>query len=133
MSFRKEPRYFIEGPATVAPLPIASVSAYFGNAQKTGLRPSFFNVLSGIATMVAGLVPFAGPDLKDAQVVFTGGLVPALGQIWVDLSAQQLQTLTSLSWETAETVPAGGSMERYIYIQRGEEEAGRSEPTTGAP
>jgi hypothetical protein len=129
--FRKEPRYFIEGPATVAPLPLASVSAYFGNAEKTGRRPSFFNVLSGIATMVAGLVPFAGPDLKDAQVVFTGGLVPALGQIWVDLSAQQLQTLTSLSWETAETVPAGGSMERYIYIQRGEEEAGTVEPTTG--
>jgi len=130
-TFRPNPRYFIEGPATVAPLPVASVSAYFGNDQKTGWRSTFFNVLTGVATMVAALVPLSGPALKDAQVVFTGGFVPAAGQVWVDLSAQQLETLTSLSWESSETVPAGGSFQGYIYIQRGEEAVGLLEPTTG--
>jgi hypothetical protein len=125
------PQYFIEGPPTVAPQPVAAVSAYFGDDQKTGRRPSFFNILGGISTLVATLVPFAGPGLKDAQSVFSGGFVPALGQTWVDLSAQQLQTMTSLSWESSETIPAGGSMAGYIYIQRRQEEAGDLEPTTG--
>jgi hypothetical protein len=130
-TLRPDPRYFIEGPATVAPLPLASVSAYFGNDQKTGWRSTFFNVLTGVATMAAALVPLSGPALKDAQVVFTGGFVPAAGQVWVDLSAQQLENLTSLSWESTETVPAGGSVQGYIFIQRGEEAVGILEPTTG--
>lgn len=38
------------------------------------------------------------------------------------MSSQQLQNLTSLSWQNSETVPAdGGSTEKLVYIQKYEQ------------
>jgi hypothetical protein len=113
------PDFYIEGPATVAPIPLAAVSAYFGAYQKLkGLRTIVFNVLDGVTTLATALIPYSGPALKDAEIVLSGGLIPGLRQGWPDLLAQQLQNLTSLSWESSETLAAGESMSKYIYIQR---------------
>jgi hypothetical protein len=123
--------FFIDGPPTLAPIPVAAVSGYFGSYQtESGRRVRTFNILAGITTLVTALVPFAGPSLKDAEVVFSGGFIPGLGQAWPDLSPQQLQHLTSLSWGDTETVAAnGGSVSKYVYIQRTRQFNDTVEPT----
>jgi hypothetical protein len=123
-------RFFLEGPATLPPIPLAAVSAYFDADRKTrGKRARFFNVLDGLATLGSSLVPVFGPGLRDAHVIFTGGLIPGAKTAVGDLSSQQLQNLTGLSFESVEVLAAGGgSIERYIYIQRGVQEYSSNDP-----
>ena len=111
---------FAEGPPTLAPIPLADVSSYFDAYQKVkGFRAHLFNGLDAATVMATALVPFTGPSFKDAEVFFSGGFIPGLRKGVGDLSSQQLQNLTSLSWESSETLPAkGGSMDRLIYIQK---------------
>lgn len=112
--------FFMEGPPTLAPMPMAAVSGYFALYQsEAGRRVKVFNVLNGIAAFATSLIKFAGPSLLDAEAVFSGGFIPGLGKAWPDRTALQLQNLTSLSWGDLETVAAnGGSVSKYIYIQR---------------
>ncbi|HEY6320869.1 MAG TPA: hypothetical protein VJA16_04855 [Thermoanaerobaculia bacterium] len=124
--------FFVDGPPTLAPIPMAAVSGYFASYQsETGRRARVFNIISGITTLVTALVPLGGPSLKDAEVVFSGGFTTGLGQAWPDLSPQQLQHLTSLSWGDSENVAAnGGSVSKYIYIQRTRQFNDTAEPTS---
>jgi hypothetical protein len=118
-----KPGFFVEGPPTLAPIPMATVSAYFGASKKNGeRRVKTFNILEGITTLITSIVPFAGPALKDAEVVFSGGFIPGLRHAWGDLTDQQLQNLTTLSWQNSETLAAsGGSLEKLVYIQKGKQ------------
>jgi hypothetical protein len=127
--------FFLEGPPTLAPIPMATVSAYFGASKKNGeRRVTTFNILEGITTLVTSLVPFAGPGLKSAEVVFSGGFIPGLRHAWGDLTDQQLQNLTTLSWQTSETLAAsGGSLEKLIYIQKGAHFQDEGEPIYAKP
>jgi hypothetical protein len=124
--------WFLEGPPTLPPVPMGTVSAYFGASKKaTERRVKVFNALGGITTLVGALIPFAGIGLKDAEVVFSSGFIPGLRQVWVDISDQQLQNLTTLSWQTSETLAAnGGSMQKLIYIQRGEQFRSQAQDTS---
>jgi hypothetical protein len=66
--------FFVEGPPTLAPIPMATVSAYFGASKKNNeRRVKTFNILEGMTTLITSIVPFAGPALKNAEVVFSGG------------------------------------------------------------
>lgn len=112
---------YLEGPVTLSPVPLAAVSAFFDAYVKTkGKRAVLFNIVDGITTLGAAIIPFAGPSFKDGHVVFTAGFIPGLRKAVGDLSSQQLQNLTSLSWESTETIASkGGSKEKFIYIPRG--------------
>jgi hypothetical protein len=116
-------REFLEGPETQTPAPLEDVSAFFDAYQKQhGKRAQVFNTLSGLTTLGAALIPFVGPSFKDAHVVFTGGFIPGLRQAVGDLSGQQLQNLTGRSWQNVEVIPDhGGSITKYVFIQRGEQ------------
>lgn len=116
----EQPNAFLEGPPTLAPIPLASVSSSFEAYQKAlGFRAHLFNAMDALTTIATALVPVTGPAMKDAEVFFSGGFVPGVKKAWGDLSSQQLQNLTALSWESSETLPAkGGSMERLIYIEK---------------
>ena len=122
---------YMVGPPTEAPVPLAAVSAYFDSYQKVkGARAILFNALDAATVMATALVPFAGPSLKDAEVFFSGGFVPGVRKAVGDLSSQQLQNLTSLSWESTETIPAkGGTAQKLIYIQKYEQFRGPSVET----
>jgi hypothetical protein len=124
---RKTKISYIEGPVTLAPIPLASVAAYFAANEKfQGRRAVILNALDGVTTLGAALVPFAGPSFKDAHVVFTGGFIPGIKKIFPDISGEQLQNLTALSWQTIETIaPGGGTIEKLVYIQRKEQFADR--------
>jgi hypothetical protein len=110
----------LEGPPTLSPATLTNVSAFFDYYNKTkGTNATLFNILDGITTLGSAILPFAGPAYKDAEAVFTAGFVPAVKKWRGDLSSQQLQNLTSSSWETTETVAAGGgSVVKHIFIER---------------
>ncbi|HYG78795.1 MAG TPA: hypothetical protein VD861_00325 [Pyrinomonadaceae bacterium] len=122
---------YLEGQETQTPIPLEDVSGFFDAYIKSkGRKAQFFNVLSGITTLGASLIPFVGPGVKDAHVVFTGGLIPGLRQGLGDLSGQQLQNLTARTWETVEVISdRGGSISKYVFFQRGEQVfSGQVEP-----
>jgi hypothetical protein len=116
--------YFEEGPATLAPLPLAAVTAFFtGDEKAKGPKAHLFNAFDGAATLGASLIPFFGPGFKDAHVAFTGGFVPGFHKFIGDLSGEQLENLTANSWQSVEVVAAkGGSVDKFVFIQRGDQD-----------
>ena len=111
-----------EGPPTLSPLKLAAVTSYFDTFQKTkGKKARLFNILDGVGTLAASLVPVFGRGLERGNSIMSGGLIPGLHKAWGDLSSQQLQNLTSMSWDSVEEIPAGGSTEKFIYIQRSDQ------------
>ena len=119
-------KYYREGPATVAPVPLAGAVSYFStHRQATGPRAIFFNALQGLTTIGSAIQLFFGPGFAQGVGIAGGGLRQGLGQIFQDTSEQQLANLTSQSFESIETVSGnGGSIEKVIFIQRGEEKLG---------
>lgn len=114
--------YYEEGPVTLSPLSLQTVTAFFdGNEKVNGVKAKVFNYFDGAAIFGLSLAPFFGPGFRSAHGAFTGGLVPGLKRGLGDLSGQQLQNLTGMSWQDIEVVGAkGGSVVKYIFIQRGD-------------
>ncbi len=109
--------FYIDGPPTVAPSPLDSVSAYFGTYQK-GKRTMFFNILDGISTLATALIPYSGPALKDAQIVLSGGLEPGhapgmAGSPGAATAESDLAELGGLG-----DSGSGSAVSKFIYIQR---------------
>lgn len=114
--------YYEEGPATIPPLALADVSAYFDSYQKTkGRRARVFNTLNGLATLGAALVPVFGQNIERPTSILTGGFTPALRTVFGDLSSQQLQNLTARTWENVEEIPAKSGKTKFIFVQRGDQ------------
>jgi hypothetical protein len=116
-------RLYFQGPPTLSPISLQSVSGYFDSHVKLrGKRALMFNTLSGIGQLATGLFPVFGPGFHTGVGIYSNAFIPALKTAVGDLSSQQLQNLTGLSWETVEVLPpSGGSANKYIYIQRGEQ------------
>jgi len=112
--------YYREGPPTVAPVPLAGAVSYFSDYQKaTGPRARFFNSLQGVTTVGSAIQLFFGPGFAQAVGIAGGGLRQGLGQIWPDMSSEQLANLTSQSFESLESISGnGGSLEKVIFIQK---------------
>ena len=112
---------FLEGPATLRPVSLATVTAFFtADMRSKGKRARFFNMLEGIRTLGQTLIPLFGPGYETAHTIFTSGLIPGAKIAIGDLSDQQLQSLAGLSWENVEEIPGnGGSKVKFVYIQRG--------------
>jgi hypothetical protein len=111
-----------EGPPTLSPLKLSAITSYFDAFQKTkGKKARLFNILDGVGTLAASLVPVFGKGLERGNSIMAGGLIPGLHKAWGDLSSQQLQNLSAMSWESIEEIPAGGSKEKFIYIQRSDQ------------
>jgi hypothetical protein len=111
-----------EGSTTLSPLKLAAITSYFDTYQKTkGKKAKVFNILDGVSTLAAALVPVFGKGLERGNSILNGGLIPGLHKAWGDLSSQQLQNLTAMSWDSIEEIPAHGSKEKYVFIQRGDQ------------
>ncbi len=111
---------YLEGAPTITPSPLGVVSAYFDAYNKNhGKRAVLNNVLDALTLVGTALVPYTGPSFKDAQVFWSGGFVPGLHKAMGDISGQQLQNLTTLSWQNSESLPPqGGSLMKLIFIQK---------------
>ncbi len=114
---------YLEGPPTLPPVPLAGVSGFFDAYNKVkGKKALLFRILEGVSILGTSITPFVGPGFKTSQLIFNGGVIPGLRLGFGDLSGQQLQNLTALSWQNVEVIPAaGGSLDKYIYIPRNEQ------------
>ena len=114
---------YLEGPATVAPLPLTGAVSFFSQDRKSsGPRAKLFNSLQGITTIGSAVQLFFGHGFTQGVAIAGGGFRQGLGQVFQDLSDEQLANLTSQSFESIETISGnGGSIEKVIFIQRGEE------------
>ena len=123
LSGSNQDKFYREGPATVAPVPLAGAVSYFSTyRQSTGKRAIVFNTLQGLTTIGSAIQLFFGHGFAQGVAIAGGGFRQGLGQIFQDLSDQQLANLTSQSFESLESVSGnGGSIEKVIFIQRGEE------------
>jgi hypothetical protein len=125
--------FFEEGPPTAPPLPLGSVSSYFDAFQKTdGKWAKVFNILDGVTILGASLVPVFGRNIERPVTIFSGGLIPGLKRSVGDLSSQQLQNLTTMSWEGIEEVLPGGSRQKYVYIPRADQVFGNAKAPDGS-
>ena len=114
--------YYEDGDSTIPPLALSEITSYFDSYRKTkGRRARLFNVLSGVATLGASLVPVFGRNIERPVAILTGGLTPALRTALGDISSEQLQNLTSRTWENVEEVPAKSGKTKFIFIQRGDQ------------
>jgi hypothetical protein len=130
---KDEKEFFEEGPPTTPPLPLGSVSSYFDAFQKTeGKRAKLFNILDGVTILGASLVPVFGRNIERPVAIFSGGLIPGLKKAVGDLSSQQLQNLTTMSWEGIEEILPGGSKQKYVYIPRADQVFGNAKAPDGS-
>lgn len=111
--------FFEEGPETLPPLPLGAVSGYFDAYQKSqGKWARVFNILDGVTTLGTSLIPVFGRNMERPVAILAGGFIPGLKKSVGDLSSEQLQRLTSMSWEGVEEVAPGNSKTKFIYIPR---------------
>jgi hypothetical protein len=111
--------FFEEGDTTLPPLPLGAVSGYFDAYQKSqGKWAKIFNILDGVTILGTSLVPVFGRNIERPTSILAGGFIPGLRKAVGDLSSEQLQRLTSMSWEGIEEIAPGNSKMKFIYIPR---------------
>src|SRR5207248_100926 len=67
---------FDEGPTTLSPLKLSAITSYFDTFQKTkGKKARLFNILDGVGTLAASLVPVFGRGLERGNSIMSGGLI----------------------------------------------------------
>ena len=94
-------------------------SMYSNNRQFSGPRAIYFNILQASATIGSAIQPFFGPGFTQAVSILGGGFTQASAEIWKDLSAEQLQNLTSQSYQSTEQVgPNGGSLQKFVFLPK---------------
>ncbi|HKQ89840.1 MAG TPA: hypothetical protein VJZ77_04090 [Blastocatellia bacterium] len=115
---------YYQGPPTLPPIPLQAVSGYFEVFRRArGKRAVTFNILNGVGQFATGFFPLFGPGYPMGVSIFSNTFVPALRTAVGDLTSQQLQNLTGLSWESVEVLPSGGgSVNKFIYIQRDDQD-----------
>ncbi|HEV7472445.1 MAG TPA: hypothetical protein VGN90_00245 [Pyrinomonadaceae bacterium] len=125
--------FFEEGPETLPPLPLGAVTGYFDAYQKSqGKWAKIFNILDGVTTLGTSLVPVFGRNIERPVTILAGGFIPGLHKAVGDLSSEQLQRLTSMSWEGVEEIAPGNSKMKFIYIPRADQYYGNPVKTKGS-
>jgi len=95
-------------------------SIYSADRKLTGRRAIYFNTVQALATIGSAVEPFFAPGFTKAVAILGGGFTTASKDIFVDMSAEQLQNLTSQSFGSTEQVASHGSLQKFIFIRRSE-------------
>jgi hypothetical protein len=105
---------------SIYPLSLDHITSIYSNDwQFSGPRAIYFNLVQAMATIGSSIEPFFGPGFTQGVSILGGGFTQASATIWKDLSAEQLQNLTSQSYQSTEQVgPNGGSLQKFIFLPR---------------
>lgn len=106
--------------SNLTPFPLAHLTSIYTQDRKlTGTRAKYFNALQAAATLGSGIQPFFGPGFTQAVAIFGGAFTTASKEIFIDMSSEQLQNLTSQSFGSVEQLQAnGGSLQKKVFISR---------------
>ena len=93
-------------------------SIYSADRKLTGGRAIYFNILQAAATIGSAVEPYFAPGFTAGVAILGGGFTTASKEIFVDMSAEQLQNLTSQSFGATEQVASHGSLQKFVFIRR---------------
>jgi hypothetical protein len=109
----------IPGRMCIVPYSLDHVTSVYSTDRKlTGARAIFFNSLLAAGTLGSAIQPFFGPGFTQAVAIWGGGFTNAAQTVFKDMSAEQLQNITSQSFGTAEQIGPGGSMSKYLFVPK---------------
>jgi hypothetical protein len=95
------------------------VTSIFSTDRKlTGRRAIYFNSLQALATIGSAVEPFLAKSFTQGVAILGGGFTTASKEVLVDMSAEQLQNLTSQSFGATEQVASHGSLQKFIFVRR---------------
>ena len=105
---------------SMVPYPLEHISSIYSADRKlTGARAIFFNSLQALATLGSAIEPFFAHGFTQGVSILGGGFTQAAGGIFKDMSAEQLQNLTSQSFQNSEQIgPNGGSLNKFLFVPR---------------
>lgn len=108
------------GPNKLTPYSLSHVTAEYSTDRKlTGGRAIFFNSVLALATMGSAIQPFFGPGFTQGVAILGGGFTQAAGTIMKDMSAEQLQNITSQSFGDSEQIGQnGGYINKFLFIAK---------------
>lgn len=94
-------------------------SVYSTDRKLTGARAIGFNIISALSTLGSGVQQFFGPGFTQGVSILGGGFTTAAQTIFKDMSAEQLQNITTQSFSNAEQIaPNGGSVNKFLFIPK---------------
>jgi hypothetical protein len=93
-------------------------SIYSADRKLTGRRAIYFNTVQALATIGSAVEPFFAHGFTMGVAILGGGFTTASKEIFVDMSAEQLQNLTSQSFGSTEQVASHGSLQKFVFIRR---------------
>jgi hypothetical protein len=100
-------------------------SIFSADRKLTGRRAIYFNTVQALATLGSALEPFFAHGFTQGVAILGGGFTTASKELLVDMSAEQLQNLTSQSFGSTEQVASHGSLQKFVFVRRNEKCKGK--------
>ena len=95
-------------------------SIFSADRKLTGRRAIYFNTVQALATLGSAIEPFFAHGFTQGVAILGGGFTTASKELLVDMSAEQLQNLTSQSFGSTEQVASHGSLQKFVFVRRDE-------------
>lgn len=95
-------------------------SIFSADRKLTGRRAIYFNTVQALATLGSAIEPFFARGFTQGVAILGGGFTTASKELLVDMSAEQLQNLTSQSFGSTEQVASHGSLQKFVFVRRSE-------------
>ncbi|MGA9353910.1 MAG: hypothetical protein WBV46_09490 [Terriglobales bacterium] len=95
-------------------------SIFSADRKLTGRRAIYFNTVQALATLGSAIEPFFARGFTQGVAILGGGFTTASKELLVDMSAEQLQNLTSQSFGSTEQVASHGSLQKFVFVRRNE-------------
>ncbi|MGC1685748.1 MAG: hypothetical protein WA734_09030 [Candidatus Acidiferrales bacterium] len=95
-------------------------SIFSADRKLTGRRAIYFNSVQALATLGSAVEPFFASGFTKGVSILGGGFTTASKELLVDMSAEQLQNLTSQSFGSTEQVASHGSLQKFVFVRRSE-------------
>jgi hypothetical protein len=93
-------------------------SIYSADRKLTGRRAVYFNIVQALAAIGSAVEPFLAHGFTQGVAILGGGFTTASKDILVDMSAEQLQNLTSQSFGATEQIASHGSLQKFVFVRR---------------
>jgi len=93
-------------------------SIFSADRKLTGRRAIYFNAVQALATLGSSVELFLPHGFAQGVAILGGGFTTASKDVLVDMSAEQLQNLTSQSFGSTEQVASHGSLQKFIFVRR---------------
>jgi hypothetical protein len=105
----------------ITPLSLDHVTSIYSTDRKlTGRRAIYFNSLLAAVTLAGSIEPFFGKSFGRVYAqgvsIAGGAFTTASKEVFIDMSAEQLQNIVSQSFNSTEQVGPSGSLQKFVFL-----------------